>query len=1809
MKVKLNKTIGIIAGVIVLAVAVFLIFRFFRLSFTALLMGAIMILAFNLWYYYIDGRGENMLSDRYNYGNHIVLGLFSVLAIGLLSIITLTNYFSPSSRLYSNNDHYALNVQGIKIERFPYTLIDERHPSGAFFDAHSYLGRLSANRVDATDDNGASSVVMNSSGNQRPIFVWKERIGRHANRKVLNERAFIHFVAGDKLVFSYKNGNSFSFRMEEHTDGKRKDWTTDCFVNADKKVNVSFVLNDGCALSSLLNGIVIPSDCPVDGINIIRTETPDWNYNNSKKIRLPGLENKKRAQRIARIPFILDFSDEALAKLSSVSVNGQTYGLGKEKTFSADLLMPVGKVFSIGYGRDRSPYMYFDGNRDSLCLNFDQPLYRYLTCPSDRQDNTVLVANSLMENGKLIAGIPEDIILYELFKTNDNVNSMRPWCLSFSKGEAVAPLVVTVDGDSSRTYTDGELFDGIKGRGNNVTWNASIIDFAFSSPISGRMIIWIVIVLTMVSALWLWMGAASSCTSLVEPFVYSVLIVLVSIRLFLCWRIAAFPPVSSITAAEFAGFRKYEIIIWIIAALSVFYLTILVVKIIYMCRRGGRRISNIRPFRDLGGFLYYIKIKLEATRQGQFLERHFAVLCSPCVLILVLLSVGIGYSVGALNRIGYILCPIVLYMGGEYLLVSHTDYGAYSFWRLNINFIMSVCLAFAISGILFIADGGYGTMFLLFSLFYLYIRLVFHLNRLPRQRFANPILWLILFAIFGFAFRYRYLLSPVVSLNASPFFYLLHAVLVSAVVLAVYYLIGGPLRIERVGDYRLKTLRLPKYKALPLWILVTVIFVVIAFVTRPLISSYVNEHPHMQYRVLALDKPEDDVFKLNIPDNKSEAKFLQASMNDWILEEYNQKGDDIKLWGTDRYFRPLPQSKLGALWFAQTTDICIARYVIAEHGKLMAITLVTLFFLLFLAMFAIRTRRKNHKLLIMSGGLLLFVQALMVWLANTRNFVFFGQDFPMISITSKLSILLFIILALISSVASISDWSSDSYDYEGEENSKSFTRWMSVMYAVLFVALIGIYATAERTYGSEYNLNNLLSENTAGGFNDKISKINELFADYQDRNQVNYPDGNDYSRVVKAFYDADSLSINNILSYGEDRFTPRAFRNFIYRDSKVNRSENLLHIVRYDRRNIKGYTESSLQIAVKSDYYDAKLPNYLKTTWEGDVLSSSSSTPQPNLSSSGYRLKELPAGWTREPMALVSSASSVSFDIRGTLPPITLGRGGLPVVAVDARDAIGGKPLYSSKDVIAQNVNINGTRTFVYPMNDEFYWAKTFAETVSQANHKDKEEDVYLTVDVPLVSQLKRKIQSFSSNPDFYMSVIVADGDGKIRAFADYKDKKHQLNPNDWNRIAEIREELSLRMSRSEERRYFSNEAFLELKDGPGSSQKPLVYSAVTSGISTIDWTALCSTNPSFFYNRYPSSVNDNKGGFPFFNGHETRPFTTVLGDEVWNQDGVNAVQYIAKSSNYYNAMVAYIGSRYSVGDDVRASELFRSVEAPNRMSDEEYKKNFPVMKYRGRFVSFVDTLPSVSSSSILHDRLARNFNLPAEPQYTYQHSIRRRLNVENLYERLLPNVTSGYVYPEFSYLDLKMRNELYSTTYPTYLENMVRKTATGQKYVWHVTPAKMAQMFGSLISMNRLYRLTLDPERELEYERFTTWDNESEYVSKVQNQILQGMSDIFKYGTLRSMRLPSGYHYYAKTGTIDGQKRVGRKLQRTQSQLLGIVISDKDLRQADPKDVRMFVMYIEKNAFYSLAGDDRAQLVETVVNSKVFRDYMNSKK
>lgn len=1804
MKDKLNKTIGAVAGLIALAIAVILTIRFFRLSFTALLIFTIVILLFNLWYYYIDVRGENMLWNWNNYGNHIVMGVFSVLVIGLLSVITLTNYFSPSSALYSNNDHYALNVQGVRIERLPYTLVDERHPSNAFFDSRAYLGKLDVRRVDDVDDDGASAVVLNRSGNQRPIFLWKERVGRHADRKVLNEQAFIHFSAGDELVFSYKNGSSFSFRMEEHTDGRRKDWTTDCFVNTDSRVNVSFVLNDGCALSSLLNGIVIPSDCPVEGINIIRTETPDWNYNRSK-IKSPG-ENKARARRIAKIPFILDFNDEALDRLSSVSVNGREHGVGKDMASSADLLLPVGKVFTIGYGRDRSPYMYFDGNRDSLCLNYDQPLYRYLTCPNDRQDNTMLVANSLVENGKLISGIPEDIILYELFRTNDNVNSMRPWCLSFSKGEAAAPLVVTIDGDSSRTYTDEELFDGIRGRGNNVTWNVSIRDFAASSPISGKKIVWIIIVLTMVSALWLWMGMACSRTSPVEPFVYSVLIVLVSIRLFLCWRIAAFPPVSSITAAEFAGFRKSEIIRWLIAGLVAFYAVIGLVKSAGVLKRLCGNIGNLGFFRGISDFLYDTRVKVESTRFGRFVRKHSVVFCGIGILLLVMLSVFVGSVVGPLNRIGYILCPILLYIAGEYLLASRADYAADDFWGLNRNFIVSCCLAFAMSGILFYADGGYGTMFLLFSLFYLYIRLVFHLNHLPRQRFANRILVLILFAIIGFASGYKYLLSSVVSLSASLPFYLTMATLVCLIVLAVHYLLGGPMRIDRADCFLIKNREVPQ--AIPFWAFVALLFVAIAFVARPLISHYVSGHPHMQYRVLALNKENDDVFKLNIPDNRSESKFLQASMNDWILEEYNHKGEDISLLGTDRYFRPLPQSKLGALWFAQTTDICLARYVIAEHGQWLPIALVALFFLLFFAMLAVRTRGKNAKLVIVSGGLLLFVQALMVWLANTRNFVFFGQDFPMVSITSKLSILLFVVLALISTTASISDWASDSWDYEENDNSKSFIRLLRYAYVVIFIVLIGryTYTMKVRTYSSEYNLNNLLSENAPDSFNDKISRINELFTDYQEQHQISYSDGNDYSRIVKAFYEADSLSIDNILSSGQDRFTPRAFRNFIYRDSKVNKSENLLHVVLYERKNIKGYTESALQIAVKTDYYDAKLPSYLKTAWEGDVLSSSPSVPQPNSASSGYRLKQLPDGWTREPMALVVSTSSASCDIRGTLPPVTLGRNGLSVAAVDVRDAVGGNPLYGSKDVIAQNVNINGTRTFVYPMNDDFYWAKTFAEAVSLANHKDRDEDVYITVDAPLVSQLKRKIQSFSSHPDFYMSVIVADGDGKVRAFADYKDKKHSLNPNDWNRISEVREELALRVNRSEERRYFANEAFLELKDGPGSSQKPLVYSAVTSGISTIDWPALSGTNPSFFYNRFPSSSNGNRGGFPFFNGHKIRPFTTVLGDEIWNQEGVNAVQYIAKSSNYYNAMVAYIGSRYSVGDDVRPSELFRTVGAPTRMSDEEYRKNFPVMKYGGRFVSFVDTLPAVSSNSILHDRLERNFNLPSEPQYASSHGISRRLNVKNLYERVLPNVTSGYVFPEFSYLDLRMRNDLYSGTY---LENMVRKTATGQKFVWHVTPAKMAQMFGSLASMNRLYRLTLDPERTPEYERFSTWDNESRYVSQIQTRILQGMSDIFNYGTLRSMKLPSGYHYYAKTGTIDGQKRVGKKLVKTKSLLLGIVISDRDLRQYDAKDARMFVMYIEKNAFYSLAGDDRAQLIETVVNSKVFKDYMNSKR
>lgn len=175
-----------------------------------------------------------------------------------------------------------------------------------------------------------------------------------------------------------------------------------------------------------------------------------------------------------------------------------------------------------------------------------------------------------------------------------------------------------------------------------------------------------------------------------------------------------------------------------------------------------------------------------------------------------------------------------------------------------------------------------------------------------------------------------------------------------------------------------------------------------------------NGGQHTAQRIVVHFKDPIDALQ-DVKYRETANRYFQASLNHMIIGEYNERGKDISLIGESGhgYFKLHPHSKVGALWNAQLTDISLVRYVIAEHSQLLSLILIGCFFLLLLAGLRMPTRHWGTRSILVQIPLLLFIQSLLIWMANTQRFIFLGQDFPMVSINSGLTLIYYFMLILI----------------------------------------------------------------------------------------------------------------------------------------------------------------------------------------------------------------------------------------------------------------------------------------------------------------------------------------------------------------------------------------------------------------------------------------------------------------------------------------------------------------------------------------------------------------------------------------------------------------------------------------------------------------------------------------------------------------------------------------------------------------------------------------------------------------------------
>ena len=419
----------------------------------------------------------------------------------------------------------------------------------------------------------------------------------------------------------------------------------------------------------------------------------------------------------------------------------------------------------------------------------------------------------------------------------------------------------------SKDLVAGSLCPELPTSDDNVSWIISIDNFKdntlvrpgeIQQPQSARTIAIILIVVTLLSVITIMIRGGKRYTY-VEPMVYLVLLAFLTIRLFLLWRISVFPPVISTTVSEFNGiFRNPTSLSYIILFLAGFYAVILTVKIFGI--KNGSPLLNLL-YRDPSTYCSSEKLK-----RGFY----YAIFGEP--LLLIVMAVVLR-SVHFTDRFFCVLLPIVIFFvvdylanrfyGGRYREKYAQDVDLRYLWVLMANSIGTTIYTF-------VMDGGFGIIFLLFSVTNITLRMIdayLYKGHDRHKVYINRWIYtLSVFAIFILTFSKKILLQL---LDGQAF-----AITVFIIMTVVYIAILLMFNIIRFEHRHLAD----KIKTMK--IIGAGVLAIALFSTTTIWAPRLFEGNHIEYRLkVQSDDPGNVLGKLQSA--TAERKFLEASINDW----------------------------------------------------------------------------------------------------------------------------------------------------------------------------------------------------------------------------------------------------------------------------------------------------------------------------------------------------------------------------------------------------------------------------------------------------------------------------------------------------------------------------------------------------------------------------------------------------------------------------------------------------------------------------------------------------------------------------------------------------------------------------------------------------------------------------------------------------------------------------------------------------------------------------------------------------------------
>ena len=1644
-------------------------------------------------------------------------------------------------------------------------------------------------------------------------------------------------------------------------------------------------------------------------------------------------------------------------------VNGKHYDINR--TFSLDVSQ--GARFMSGIGRGRTDEYNLSAANDNgrRRLMFQMPHMKQLRDMNGR----VFVTSSLKAVER---DAREGGYLFNYFSEPDNFHHINA-NIRYSVGTARDSMLFEVfdlqsENPSKKQVvsSDSEFLLSSKDKTESGTaWIFDIRNLRESNQLQWSMIIRFVLIFLLLVGLRILIDSIackSTSFSHTEFAVYVLLLCFCVVRMILNWRTTTFVPIEEISYPVFAKMRSNTYLITAIAACSV--------PIIMCVRSLWKKYREDFPYwqEDIKSHSFVSrlvnnnftnrvkqtcrKIFLPVKKVYQKLQNiasSYPGIIAVVALFLALVACFFLSRLSLLNRLCNIPIPLLIYLILEIWIAAkkqETDS------RLAIPRILNFVIIF---GYLLVQDAGFTIIFAIYAIFQEFvIEKLF--SRSSSKRVSKAVIAVLVccaaatVAFFGlyiegqwmiWLFKHIGWVSVVVSL-------------VAVAGAAIYLIFGRLNKIERgIGVC-----------CTALLALVFVLCILDATGLKQTVTPIANSKIHMRYRAeiqrLAKDQTIDDLIRENEFDSDDIVFIMRSAHNQWFINQYIEAGRN-----REHFFQLQPHSIQGCTYTTQTTDLVVTRYILAEHGEDVVRLLLCLFVVLLLIYIFEMEMSSLLNRKYMAGLTLLTFISLMVFLSATNRIVFVGQDFPLISLQSRVAVLFPVALMLLAMWRTQESRIDKEIDRDTPwEDGKGIV--FTVIIACFFVGcMYGIDQKGQdQNAEKQFNVSRLITD-----ISEKVDKINVRFHAFQSDENIK-PTLNrlKISQVWERFIENENYS-DIYQSYINDTvnspFFSSLLRSFDGRNQHLTDAEQLLHLRRHG---------NTCSLAVNKKHYSIPAIKEEDERWTGNLLAarvdenyslyglySDSRTDIDN--STDHQINILPPAvgsrenlwvstfnseWsdTGKPLILLSSFYAKSgqqyFTIEndsievfgdGRLDqPTTLVCPGDVFVLTERRNGkerpvLSRQLTHNGQNYLARNIWLNGHRQLFYPLGRESMWSYHFANLVSETLsrpellsyrdttlqlsidydlHKtiysliEKEEkeaartrlkentrrdlielrtrdsleqrdsirhkDLYFSPSrnklvcnkkgemETVVNKINRFIRTNFRGREFPLnealdslleqpfdfSTVVIDGDGKIRLLLDYS-RRRDIDPNNIAHINRVISEIYTDGTSRDVRDIFGNKALQFIPMGPGSSLKPVVYTAATSQ-KRLDWESIDVLKIGWDDARHKETDQRAKSSdsgvktYDFYGGihykadaHEGGPF--FLEDE--GELGLRHDSYLTRSDNLYHSIVVMLG----LMSYENAEHSFKPYQ-----SNEPNDRQFPVFTYKNAKnkvcfdpeVWFADGKINMNrDGGILGTGLYYNFHFIREV-LKFNDIAHENLFGSGLMDTLFTNSSSTRAW---SYSERGSQNIADRLLKPQ-LRTGFNQILLGANPL-EITPLEMAVNAHRLASLNSARNVTtlIDNDSTHAYEPFKIDDSwtQTDYLHFIHRQVWGQMARVplslnwrgkWLKGTASGLqgkytkrenenavvynKARQKYYVYCKTGTLNDTRNNNSKIDRIRH--LMVIITDRRLESVNSLEelaqVKHYVMYmsymgVKKGSEFSNANFGK--YIEATINSAAFIKYM----